>query len=385
MSTGLQGHGRLSSSACVERWLARGLLSAALCLGPWGFALAASQSSSAPAPASPSASASVPVSTSPCAVPVPVPSSSKNQALDVQGWLERIRQATDFSTYSGTFMVSASSGVMSSSRVWHVCADGHQIERIEALTGSPRVVYRQNADVRTFMVDDRVVRIDSRDMPRKFARTKGIDAESLAAHYEVEASGHDQRVAGMESDVLQLRARDAWRFSYRIWLDRKSGLMLKWQTLAPNGRVLEQAAFSDLEMSAPVGVAQMQAMMNDVIGYRVVSEPRLPTTLAVNGWLLPIPVDGFVLLSCEQKQKIHPQPARTAMVQCVYSDGLASISVFLEPFSEERHRYEGQELRLGATHTLSGRVAGDSWVTMIGEVPLATLRRFASAIKQAPH
>ena len=227
-------------------------------------------------------------------------------------------------------MVSASSGVMSSSRVWHVCADGHQIERIEALTGSPRVVYRQNADVRTFMVDDRVVRIDSRDMPRKFARTKGIDAESLAAHYEVEASGHDQRVAGMESDVLQLRARDAWRFSYRIWLDRKSGLMLKWQTLAPNGRVLEQAAFSDLEMSAPVGVAQMQAMMNDVIGYRVVSEPR-------------------------------------------------------EPFSEERHRYEGQELRLGATHTLSGRVAGDSWVTMIGEVPLATLRRFASAIKQAPH
>ena len=129
----------------------------------------------------------------------------------------------------------------------------------------------------------------------------------------------------------------------------------------------------------------LQAMMNDVIGYRVVSEPRLPTTLAVNGWLLPIPVDGFVLLSCEQKQKIHPQPARTAMVQCVYSDGLASISVFLEPFSEERHRYEGQELRLGATHTLSGRVAGDSWVTMIGEVPLATLRRFASAIKQAPH
>lgn len=306
---------------------------------------------------------------------------SEAAALDVHGWLERMRKATDFSTYSGTFVVTSSSGVMSSSRVWHVCDKEQQIERVEALSGTPRIVYRQNADVRTFMPDDRVVRIDTREMPRRFPRAKGIDAASLAKGYAVDVLG-SERVAGREADLLQLRSRDAYRFGYRIWLDRQSGLVLKWQTLTPGGKLLEQAAFMDLEPSTPMSGTQIRSMMNDVVGYRVMQQPRFPTTLEAHGWQLPVPVEGFVLLNCAQRQKLHLQPLRSAQVQCVYSDGLATISVFLEPYREDRHAFEGQELRVGATHTLSARVAGDSWVTLVGEVPLTTLQRFASAIKQ---
>ena len=311
------------------------------------------------------------------------------QALDVAGWLDRMRQATDLNTYSGVFVVMSSSGMMSSARVWHVCAGQGQIERLEALTGKPRIVYRQNAEVRTFMPNERVVRIESREMLRKWARTKGIDAESLSAHYAAQL-GQGERVADKDTDLLQLRPRDAARFGYRVWLDHASGLVLKWQTVAPSGRVLEQAAFSELDMDAPHGGAQLEAMMNDVVGYRVVSETRVPTTLEAAGWALPVPVDGFVLLNCSHAQSQNKDDDRAARaasraslgVQCVYSDGLANISVFLEPYSEEAHPYPGQELRLGATHTLSARVAGDTWVTMVGEVPLSTLHRFASAIKQ---
>lgn len=312
------------------------------------------------------------------------------ERLDVVGWLERMRRASDLNTYSGNFVVMSSSGVMSSSRVWHVCAGNHQIERLEAMTGSPRIVYRQNAEVRTFIPNDRVVRIESREMPRKFVRAEGISGDSLLAHYVAQLSGHE-RIAGKDADLLQLRPRDASRFGYRMWLDHESGLMLKWQTVAPSGRVLEQAGFTAIDMSSPAGAAQIESMMNDVVGYRVVNESRTPTSLEANGWTLPIPVDGFVLLNCAEKRQLGEQakssvqPLRIASVQCVYSDGLASISVFLEPYSEERHAYNGQELRLGATHTFSGRVASDGWVTLVGEVPLATLRLFASAIKQMPH
>ncbi|MPM18198.1 Sigma factor AlgU regulatory protein MucB [bioreactor metagenome] len=272
----------------------------------------------------------------------------------------------------------------------------HDIERLEALSGTPRIVYRQNAEVRTFSPNERVVRIESREMPRKFVRAKGISAESLAEHYVAQLSG-PERVAGRNADLLMLRPRDAWRFGYRVWLDRDSGLVLKWQTVAPSGRVLEQAAFSELDMDTPVSGAQIAAMMNDVVGYRVITKSRDPATLQAHGWQLPVPVDGFMLLNCTQKHKraangetpqAPPEVRKTreSGVQCVYSDGLASISVFLEPYSEERHgSYQGQELRLGATHTLSGRVASDGWVTMVGEVPLATLHRFASAIKQTAH
>ncbi|QNP47979.1 MucB/RseB C-terminal domain-containing protein [Diaphorobacter aerolatus] len=321
------------------------------------------------------------------------------EQLDVAGWLERMRQATELHTYSGKFMVTSSSRIMSHSRIWHVCSGQRQIERLEALNGTPRIVYRQNAEVRTFLPHEGVVRIESREMPRRFVRVKGIGNESLVAHYVAQLS-KSERVAGREADLLQVRPRDASRFGYRIWLDRSSGLVLKWQTVAPSGRVLEEAAFSEIDMGAPLSGSQIEAMMNDVMGYRVIRQARTPTTLERNGWSLPIPVKGFVLLGCAEKQKQQSKdaaqaslesqstpearPLKPAGVQCVYSDGLASISVFLEPFSAERHTYGAQALRLGATHTLSGRVAGDGWVTMVGEVPLTTLRDFASAIKQMP-
>ena len=202
----------------------------------------------------------------------------------------------------------------------------------------------------------------------------------------------DPAIDTSDPDDAELPSAAARMEAYRKTRDA-SGLVLKWQTVTPGGRVLEQAAFSELDMGAPVSGAQIEAMMNDVVGYRVITASRNPTTLEANGWALPIPVEGFKLLSCAEKQKLKDaakakaqmQQLRLASVQCVYSDGLASISVFLEPYSEERHTYNGQELRLGATHTLSGRVTEEGWVTMVGEVPLATLRLFASAIKQIPH
>ncbi len=315
---------------------------------------------------------------------MPTYSAEQLKKLDVYGWIERMRHATELQTYSGTFVVMSSSGVMSSSRVWHVCKKNSQIERIEALSGTPRIVYRQNADVRTFTPQERVVRVESREMPSRLPRAQGIDARSLAEHYVAQLNGQE-RIAGREADVLQLRPSDALRFGHRIWLDHQTGLVLKWQTIAPSGRVLEQAAFSDLTLSTPVSGEQIAAMMNDVVGYRVIRERRWPSTLESSGWQLPIPVGGFVLLNCAQKEKMATQPPRTAKVQCVYSDGLTSISVFIEPYREDRHPYDGQELRLGATHTLSARVAGDGWATMVGEVPLATLRLFASAIKQTSY
>ena len=64
--------------------------------------------------------------------------------------------------------------------------------------------------------------------------------------------------------------------------------------------------------------------------------------------------------------------------QAVFSDGLAAISVFVEPV-ENNTRKEGAGSS-GATHVLVKR-RGDFWITLLGEVPQATLQQFASAIE----
>ena len=70
--------------------------------------------------------------------------------------------------------------------------------------------------------------------------------------------------------------------------------------------------------------------------------------------------------------------AAAKVLQAIYSDGLATVSVFVEPYDAQRHG-RSQQTSIGATQTLTRR-EGDWWVTLVGDVPAATLRDFASAL-----
>ncbi|WP_174545252.1 MucB/RseB C-terminal domain-containing protein, partial [Hydrogenophaga pseudoflava] len=50
------------------------------------------------------------------------------------------------------------------------------------------------------------------------------------------------------------------------------------------------------------------------------------------------------------------------------------------PFDPQRHGTEKSAVT-GATHSLSRRI-GSYWLTALGEVPPATLKRFASALER---
>ncbi|MGH2137779.1 MucB/RseB C-terminal domain-containing protein, partial [Enterococcus faecalis] len=61
-------------------------------------------------------------------------------------------------------------------------------------------------------------------------------------------------------------------------------------------------------------------------------------------------------------------------------DGLASVSLFVEPFDAQRHTQE-TSATVGATNSVNRRV-GEHWLTVMGEAPAATLRRFAIALER---
>ena len=71
-----------------------------------------------------------------------------------------------------------------------------------------------------------------------------------------------------------------------------------------------------------------------------------------------------------------------AVLQSIYSDGLTHVSVFIEPYNAELHRHE-LLMAMGATQTLA-RKQGAWWLTVIGDVPVVTLRAFASAMEHRP-
>ena len=153
----------------------------------------------------------------------------------VSDWLMRMHEASRRRNFIGTFVVSSSNGGMASARIWHACDGDQQIERVESLTGAPRSTFRRNEDVVTFLPESRVVRTERRESLGLFPSLLKAADSSIPEFYSARRAGGD-RVAGFVTDVVQLVPKDNLRFGYRIWSEKKSGLVVKLQTLDVDGK-----------------------------------------------------------------------------------------------------------------------------------------------------
>ena len=340
-------------------------------------------------------------------------------------WLARLRQAASTSAYTGTYVVWSAPGTLASSRIWHASKGDVRVERVDALSGQPRSTYRvtdrRGSNVETFLSAERVLRIDSSDPPGGgggFPHLPDVSqGVSPANYYDARHKGQE-RVAGFMADVVQFVPRDDLRYGYRVWSEQRTGLVIKQQTLDENGRVLEQAAFSSLTFDAPFNVTTLLRGMYRTRGWRVEHVVREPTTAAAEGWRISEPgaqpVPGFALQHCYHQSSVsvrvtdaqaenapasEPAPsasnnsggaasqdqmADSRWFQCVFSDGLAAVSVFIEPYDAARREsyHEGQSADAGATHLLARHVGDTGWVTVVGEVPPQTLKRFAQEVSR---
>lgn len=305
--------------------------------------------------------------------------------LSVVDWLQRMHTASRQRSYAGTFVVSAAGGNLSSARIWHVCEGDLQLERIEVLSGPPRSTFRRNDHVMTFLPETKIVKSEKRENLELFPNLLGAPHSAIGDHYGARVVGKD-RVAGFDADVVQLEPRDGLRFGYRVWSERRSGLVVKLQTIDGDNRVIEQSAFSELQFDAPVKAHVLAQMMGSTAGYKVEKSELERTTPVKEGWALRAPIAGFKPVSCYRRPMGSAAGGKQGhTMQWIFSDGLATVSLFVEPYDAQRNPREVL-LALGATYTLTRRLAdrdGDWWLTAVGEVPPQTLDAFAQSLVRA--
>ena len=312
--------------------------------------------------------------------PGAVSSTAASDGKNLNDWLLRMHEASKNRSYIGTYVVSTS-GQMQSAKIWHVCDGGQQIERVETLTGAPRSSFRHNDKLVTFMPEQKLVRQEKREAVATFPELVQLPDNRISEFYKIKLEGVE-RIAGLDSDVALLVPKDSLRFGYRVWTEQKRGVIVKLQTLDAEGKVLEQAAFTELQLDAPVRMDKLLQMMVKVDGYRVEQPVLVKTTASAEGWILKAPVAGFKPMSCFKRPVAAQHGAQTPdePMQWVFSDGLASVSLFVEPFDRLRHGKESS-LSMGATRTMT-RQLGGYWLTAVGEVPMATLKQFASGLER---
>lgn len=305
--------------------------------------------------------------------------SAPTSVRSVNEWLTRMHEASNQRSYIGTLVVS-SGNAMSASKIWHVCDGSQQMERVDTLTGAPRTTIRRNKDVITFVPEAKTAFVEKRDSLGMFPELLRTPTNLIPQFYSAKEVGV-QRVAGHLADMVEILPRDDLRFGYRIWSERQTGLVVKLQTLGDQGAVMEQVAFSELQLDAPVSMEKLSKLMKDTRGYDVHKPVLKKTSAEAEGWRLKESVPGFAAMSCHTREVpgATQGTAQTSM-QWVFSDGLASVSLFVEPFDVQRHGQESSA-SLGATNSVNRRV-GDHWLTVMGEVPTTTLRRFALALER---
>lgn len=298
---------------------------------------------------------------------------------DARTWLQRIHTAARQRNYQGTLVVTAD-GQMTSLRMAHFCEAQQCFERIDMLDGQPRRVYRHNEQVLTLWPASKVARVEQRDPVALFPAVISGSEDQLFERYDMIAESGD-RIAGLEAAVFLLRPRDGHRFAQRLWADQGSGLLLRVDVLAADGRVLETAAFSDVTIGIKPAPESVTAPMMKLDGYRVVRTSPRRTGLEAEGWRLTVPVAGFKQVSCVMRSLDAAGDAQSSVsadvLQTIFSDGLTHVSVFVEPLRADRHRAGAGAF--GATHTLM-QPLGSFWITVVGDVPMTTLKQFADAL-----
>ena len=267
--------------------------------------------------------------------------------------------------------------------------DGRQTyELVDALDGPPYQVLRHNDVVKTVWPDRRTQLVERREHDSSFPFLLRAGGSRVTDFYEVVKQGVE-RVAGHEAAVLVVKPKDALRHGYRLWSEKRSGLLLRADVIGPGGEVLESTAFSQLTISPRPLLAEVKQALAQLQGYQTLKSPYVATDLRAEGWSLDPLVPGFQLVSCVRRSVsaangLAPTSgaADPTLLQVVYADGLSSVSVFVEPLGREGTVPEGRTAS-GALNTLTRRL--DRWrVTVVGDVPPAALERFAEVLRRVP-
>lgn len=293
-------------------------------------------------------------------------------AQDARDWLERMSRAVEELNYRGTF-VHVLDGTVETLHIVHRSADGQSGERIVSLDGAGGEVVRQGTTVQGIFPDRRVVVFESRRDVSPLVSALPSNTAELEPHYEI-ALGGIERVADRPVQVLEIKPRDEFRYGYMLWLDQETAMPLKSTLIDEQGEIVEQILFTVIEVPVDIPASELEPTI-DTTGFTTMRAPESTPLAAEIRWQAVSVPSGFKLSVATQS----PMAGSESVVQhLVYSDGLATVSVFIEAQANDADMRDGFSTA-GSTNayslTLDGRTR-----TAIGEVPRQTVRMIASSL-----
>lgn len=284
----------------------------------------------------------------------------------VQHWLDRMSRAVETLDYRGT-LVHVRNGQVDTLQIIHRSDEEGVRERIYSIDGVPREILRDGDSVRCILPGDEPMMLESQLAGRLLPSLPVNRLLGPESGYRMSLGGRE-RVADMMGRIIHIQPRDAYRYGSRLWLEERTGMLLRYALIDHDGRQLQQLSFTSLELGANISDAELEP---DLVGEQVTTESMDEAVHSAGSRGRPVSVKprvprGFRLVNAGEGRG----PGGTEFEHLLYSDGLSSFSIYIERAGGET--MAGRVETMGPVHVYTTQ-AGGRLFTVVGEVPSATV------------
>lgn len=300
---------------------------------------------------------------------------------DVWLLLQKTAYAARELNYEGVFVYQNGKQTRSV-QITHMNRDGQEMTRNLVLDTSvqadkPREVFSQGNNIVIFHAKNEAnnsttMVIEKLRGQNLFPAMLPTDLQTIKSSYSAKL-GTIEMIAGRTAQVIELIPNDAFRYSYKIWADTEFGLLLK-MTLSDNKKqTLEQIEFNQLSMLNTQDTNWFQPKIDLSKSY--VTDNAATLNHVDTNWIVAELPTGYIKVD----HVLLNLPGKTTPVdQMIFSDGIASVSLFIEPITKGMRPKMGHML-IGSTNICANVIDGYQ-VTVVGEVPEATVMQIAKAV-----
>ncbi len=295
-----------------------------------------------------------------------------------QSWLDRMNAALTTRNYEGVF-THWQSGSVETLRIVHRVMDGAVTERLESLDGSGRQIVRNGAELTCYLPDQRTVLVEKAPQSLMPAWLPKFDA-TTADFYQLDIQG-TMRQMGQQAELITVTPRDGFRYGYRLWIQRSSGMPLKTELIDADGKIIEEVVFSSLSLRHHIADDEFKPQLVTT-GFAWLRDDAAPVVTAEGPGVwnnAPLP-PGFHLAA--QTAQMMPGVA-VPVTHLVFSDGVATVSVFIqtEVFHDAPNQVGAAMTQVGSSSAFTSVRSGHKFVAL-GEVPPATVRFIIDGLMQ---
>jgi sigma-E factor negative regulatory protein RseB len=293
---------------------------------------------------------------------------------DVWNVLQKAAVAARALSYQGIFVCQTGQQVKSV-QITHLFNGKNEFARNVVLDGSPREVLSQGGELVIYNQRNEKIIIEKRRGQNMFPALLPVDLAAVKDNYTLRA-GALERVAGRQSQMLILEPKDGLRYSYRFWIDTEYGILLKSVMFNNRDEIMESIAFNQLALLNSVELDWFKPKIDHSKSYVMEDEQ---VVIADDGaavdWIIKELPAGYRKVD-QMTRMVHGKPYPVTHI--IFSDGLSSVSLFIEPI-RKGNRTKILLTTKGNTSFYTN-VNNGHLVTVVGEVPEATIVQIANAV-----